>query len=1140
MKGIKKIFFGLLLMTIIGISCQVQAKAGVDSVSYSTTDGLSGSFSLGTSDDDPLIVDTTGATIYANYGGTAGDVEICSLTYSDASKEWTVDSTESGFTVSPASGTSFSIATVSGSVVAQKNDIRAAIKENAAGDNRGATSVKVIIDSDVAVVEDDASTEVKGVRPTGDFSDASTVGKDILEEKITFVLTITESGLDTSDYLLAGEHYKLKAESADGWLSGAKVKFNWYNGSDGDVVSPEYEVNAEVEGNYAPFTYKYDAVTDIELDSSIDVIEKGVTESRDVTVTSASFGWSSSDITWTSAPATGISVTKVAGGIEVRGTAAETYTLTATINDGEYPGEAYTQDFVVEVTDSTPPEPTAISLSLAPTTISKDGYADITVEATAPTGAKVDISKLTFTNSDGTVASITDKTQSGLKATAKVKGDKAGTTTITASYEGGLYSNPVTLTVEDSSTVTLEFDQSAYTVQVGKTVTATVTATPSIPDLATKFDDGTYYYKTSGNSAGYATFTGSKTPAISINGKKEGSFTLVVKEKKGDKESSSDPTLALCSVTVTSGIKIELSSNSVAEGESVSATISSTKGETLDPNKLAVTATSPSVVSIGTFRQSGADIKVTITGESAGTTKIKAVYDNDASAESGTLTVTGASGDITGLTSVPDVVYVGSNKMKKTILIKPIPSTYNLQFSELGYTFTGKDTYAVFYSKPSDVGYTVQGIAEGDASVTTYLLDDKNIKTTTKVHVVDQADFKLEWDLPSSIAKSSTKTVTVEADDGTDLDVDDLEITSSNPSVASVTKSSSDTTFVLKGISSGTTTITASYADENGYATLTKTVTVTGGGSGDDGDFEIEYFPDSRTLNVKMPKSLTKPDGTVVDNITGFYVRFRYNGTELANTGTKYAEIFRNTSSTSTATVDAKYFEDLTNNKSNQSLFTGDSPKIEYAVYPVANSTIISSIELSDTTPLYKITLGSTNSTYFTYKVSLEGTDVEKSSFYGLKNQTFKVTATPKDGYSFSRWSDSNYTSNPIDSYKVTTSTTLYAVATTSTSSSVSSSSMNASNSTSSKYGNAAGGGAGGSGNYDDVPRTGESKTDIWVLWSVLLLSILTAGFMIYRRFGLVKAISRIEDQELAEAEAAAEKEREENLKKVTDLRNIK
>ena len=629
MKGIKKLFFGLLLMTIVGISCQVQAKAGVDSVSYSTTDGLSGSFSLGTSDDNPLIVDTTEATIYVDYGGTAGDVAVCSLTYSDASKEWTVDSTESGFTVSPASGTSFNIATVSGSVVAQKNDIRAAIKENAAGDNRGVTSVKVIIDSDVAVVEDDASTEVKGVRPTGDFSDASTVGKDILKEKITFVLTITESGLDTSDYLLAGEHYKLKAESADGWLSGAKVNFNWYNGSDGDVVSPEYEVNAEVEGNYAPFTYKYDAVTDIALNSSIDVIEKGETESRNVTVTSASFGWSSSDITWTSAPATGISVTKVTGGIEVRGTAAGTYILTATINGGEYPGEAYTQDFDVEVTDSTPPEPTAISLAIDSTKISKGGNAVITVEATAPTGAKVDASKLSFERSDGTVASILEATQAGLKATATVIGDKVGTTTITATYDGAVTSNAVTLTVEDSSTVTLAFDQSAYTVQVGKTVTATVTATPSIPDLAVKFIDGTYYYSTSGNSK-YASFTGSKTPAISIIGNKVGSFTLMVKEKKGAEASSSDPTLASCSVTVSEGITIELSSNSVAEGESVSATISSIKGETLDPDLLDVTATSPSVASIGTFRQSGDDIKVTITGKSAGTTKIKAVYDNDA------------------------------------------------------------------------------------------------------------------------------------------------------------------------------------------------------------------------------------------------------------------------------------------------------------------------------------------------------------------------------------------------------------------------------------------------------------------------------------------------------------------------------
>ena len=78
---------------------------------------------------------------------------------------------------------------------------------------------------------------------------------------------------------------------------------------------------------------------------------------------------------------------------------------------------------------------------------------------------------------------------------------------------------------------------------------------------------------------------------------------------------------------------------------------------------------------------------------------------------------------------------------------------------------------------------------------------------------------------------------------------------------------------------------------------------------------------------------------------------------------------------------------------------------------------------------------------------------------------------------------------------------------------------------------------------YDDVPKTGESRTDIWILWSVLLVSILGAGFMIWKRFGLVRAIAAA-DQEMAqaqekervEAEKKAEKDKMDMLK---DLRNL-
>lgn len=87
-------------------------------------------------------------------------------------------------------------------------------------------------------------------------------------------------------------------------------------------------------------------------------------------------------------------------------------------------------------------------------------------------------------------------------------------------------------------------------------------------------------------------------------------------------------------------------------------------------------------------------------------------------------------------------------------------------------------------------------------------------------------------------------------------------------------------------------------------------------------------------------------------------------------------------------------------------------------------------------------------------------------------------------------------------------------------------------------------GGEGGSGSeYDDVPKTGESKTDIWVLWTVLFIAILGAGFMIYKRFGLVRAIAEAEEEfaaaEHEERVEAARKEKEDKINMLKDLRNL-
>ena len=79
---------------------------------------------------------------------------------------------------------------------------------------------------------------------------------------------------------------------------------------------------------------------------------------------------------------------------------------------------------------------------------------------------------------------------------------------------------------------------------------------------------------------------------------------------------------------------------------------------------------------------------------------------------------------------------------------------------------------------------------------------------------------------------------------------------------------------------------------------------------------------------------------------------------------------------------------------------------------------------------------------------------------------------------------------------------------------------------------------------YDDVPKTGESKADIWILWSVLFIAIIGAGFVIWKRFGLVRAIAEA-DEEIAAAEQtekveAEKKEKEDKIRMLKDLRNLK
>lgn len=170
---------------------------------------------------------------------------------------------------------------------------------------------------------------------------------------------------------------------------------------------------------------------------------------------------------------------------------------------------------------------------------------------------------------------------------------------------------------------------------------------------------------------------------------------------------------------------------------------------------------------------------------------------------------------------------------------------------------------------------------------------------------------------------------------------------------------------------------------------------------------------------------------------------------------------------------------------------------------------------------VYKINLDTSGNASYT----VNGENVG-GYFYGISDATYTIKSTATNGGKLDTTKSGDFNSGESISYKVLGARTLKAV-------------YNASGSNANANG-AAGAGMDG---YDDVPKTGESRTDIWILWSVLLVSILGAGFMIWKRFGLVRAIAaadeemaQAQEKERVEAEKKAEKDKMDMLK---DLRNL-
>ena len=225
------------------------------------------------------------------------------------------------------------------------------------------------------------------------------------------------------------------------------------------------------------------------------------------------------------------------------------------------------------------------------------------------------------------------------------------------------------------------------------------------------------------------------------------------------------------------------------------------------------------------------------------------------------------------------------------------------------------------------------------------------------------------------------------------------------------------------------------------------------------------YNRDNRTLSVKIPTKVATAysDDNNIRQSKGFKLILEDSSgnTLYEYTDSKYQSVLSSSSeSTVTYTVPAADIEGMVTSAASNGKFSADTTSVKFKVIPMGYK----QSSTSDETIKAKDEIAGKTDAVTVYKVSASGTNFTSSAAYGLDGQTVSITATPNSGYSFKQWSDGN-TSNPRQ-VKVSASGTrsFQAVA-----------GDRVANST----------GAGGTDNselYDDVPKTAESNSAIWLI----------------------------------------------------------
>lgn len=234
---------------------------------------------------------------------------------------------------------------------------------------------------------------------------------------------------------------------------------------------------------------------------------------------------------------------------------------------------------------------------------------------------------------------------------------------------------------------------------------------------------------------------------------------------------------------------------------------------------------------------------------------------------------------------------------------------------------------------------------------------------------------------------------------------------------------------------------------------------------------EAKYDADARTLKITAPEKIyyALDDSDNIRDVSSVKVILENsNGDNLAD---KTFDFSSSSSSSHTReyTVSASDIENLVATAASNGKFNSDSTSVKFKVIPRGKK------QSGDDTVDAKEELQGKSDITTVYRLTASGTNFGTSYAYGLNGQTVKLTASPNSGYTFEKWSDGN-TSNPRE-IKVSSSGTKTFTA-------IAKQSVNPTNGSTANGVNGNGTGTNGDNSqlYDDVPKTAESNSAIWLI----------------------------------------------------------